>query len=120
MSYVYVALMIVLMVYAQIIIKWQVGAAGPFPEGAADQLWFIAKLFVNPWVASALGGLVLAAAAWMAALTRLDLSHAYPFTSLAFVLVAIASAWVFHEPLTTPKIAGVVLICLGVAIGSQG
>jgi len=120
MSYVYVACMIVLMVYAQIVIKWQVGAAGAFPEDAADQLWFLAKLLVNPWVASALGGLLVAAVAWMAALTKLDLSHAYPFTSLAFVLVALASAWLFHEPLTVPKIAGVVLICLGVAIGSQG
>ncbi|HEX9684395.1 MAG TPA: EamA family transporter [Burkholderiales bacterium] len=120
MSYVYVACMIVLMVYAQIVIKWQVTNAGAFPADAADQLWFLAKLFVNPWVASALGGLLVAAAAWMAALTKLDLSHAYPFTSLAFVLVALASAWLFHEPLTVPKIAGVVLICLGVAIGSQG
>jgi multidrug transporter EmrE-like cation transporter len=56
----------------------------------------------------------------MTALTKLDLSHAYPFMSLSFALVALASAWVFPEPLTGPKIAGVVLICLGVAIGSQG
>ena len=120
MSYVYVACMILLTVYAQVVIKWQVSAAGAFPENAADKLWFLAKLLVNPWVASALGGLLLAAVAWMAALTRLDLSHAYPFTCLAFVLVMVASAFLFHEPVTGPKIAGIALICIGIAVGSQG
>jgi len=33
MSYLYVACMIVLMVYAQVVIKWQVNAAGAFPVG---------------------------------------------------------------------------------------
>jgi multidrug transporter EmrE-like cation transporter len=53
-------------------------------------------------------------------MTKLDLSHAYPFTSLSFVLVALASAWLLNEPLTGPKIAGIALICLGIAVGSQG
>jgi drug/metabolite transporter (DMT)-like permease len=120
MSYVYVACMIVLMVYAQVVIKWQVNVAGAFPEDAAGKLWFLAKLLVNPWVVSALAGLFIAAVAWMAALTRLDLSRAYPFMSLAFVLVMVASAFFFDEPLTGLKIAGVALICIGIAVGSQG
>jgi multidrug transporter EmrE-like cation transporter len=56
----------------------------------------------------------------MAAMTKLDLSHAYPFTSLAFVLVTAASAVFFHEPMTGPKIAGIALICAGIVVGSQG
>lgn len=120
MSYVYVACTVLLMVYAQIVIKWQVAGAGAFPEPAGERVWFLARLLVNPWIVSALAASLVAALAWMAAMTRLDLSHAYPFTSLAFVLVMVASAVFFHEPLTAPKIAGVVLICLGIAVGSQG
>lgn len=120
MSYVYVACTILSMVYAQIVIKWQVLGAGAFPEATADKLWFLAKLLVNPWVVSALAASLLAAVAWMAAMTKLDLSHAYPFTSLAFVLVIAASALFFNEPVTGPKIAGVALICIGIAVGSQG
>jgi drug/metabolite transporter (DMT)-like permease len=75
---------------------------------------------MNPWIVSALAAALLAALSWMAAMTKLDLSHAYPFTSLSFVLVALASAWLLNEPLTGPKIAGIALICLGIAVGSQG
>jgi multidrug transporter EmrE-like cation transporter len=120
MSYAYVGSAILLMVYCQLVIKWQVTAAGAFPEVPADKLWFLLRLLLNPWILSALAAAFLAALTWMAALAKLDLSHAYPFVGLSFVLVALASAWLLHEPLTGLKIAGVALICLGVAIGSQG
>ena len=120
MSYAYVACTIVLMVCAQLVIKWQVTAVGAFPAGTSDQLWFLARLLVNPWIVLALAASLLAAVAWMAALTKLDLSHAYPFTSIAFVLVMVASALFFNEPLTAPKIAGIALICAGIVVGSQG
>jgi drug/metabolite transporter (DMT)-like permease len=56
----------------------------------------------------------------MLALAKLNLSHAYPFMSLSFVLVLVISAFAFGEPLAWQKVAGVVLICLGVALGSHG
>lgn len=120
MSYLYVACTILLTVYGQIVIKWQVMGAGPLPEAAGDKLLFIGRLLLNPWIISALTAALVASFTWMAAMTKLDLSHAYPFTSLAFVLVTFASAFVFHEPLTGPKLAGLALICLGIVIGSQG
>ena len=49
-----------------------------------------------------------------------DLVRRVVLTSLAFVLVTLASALVFHEPVTGPKIAGIALICLGILVGSQG
>ena len=120
MSYLYVACTILLTVYGQLIIKWQVSGAGAFPDAAADKIWFLLRLVVNPWIISALTAALLAMLSWMAAMTKLDLSHAYPFTSLAFVLVTLASGYFFHEPVTGLKIAGIALICLGIAIGSQG
>ena len=120
MSYLYVFLTIVLTVYGQVVIKWQVVAAGAFPVATGERIVFLAKLLVNPWILSALAAALLAAVSWMAAMTRLDLSHAYPFTSLSFVLVLLFSALIFHEPVTVPKLAALVLICLGIIIGSQG
>lgn len=120
MSYVYVACTILLTVYGQLVIKWQVVGAGPFPDDPAGKLWFLARLLLNPWIITALAAALLAAFTWMAAMTKLDLSHAYPFTSLSFVLVTFVSAWLFQEPVTVPKIAGIALICAGIVVGSQG
>ncbi len=120
MSYFYVACTILLTVYSQLIIKWQVIGAGAFPADPTDKLWFLVRLLVNPWVISALAALLIAVMTWMAAMTKLELSHAYPFVSLAFVLVVLCSAWLFNEPLTMTKLAGLALVCAGIVIGSQG
>jgi multidrug transporter EmrE-like cation transporter len=120
MSYLYVAGTILLTSYGQLIIKWQVAAAGPFPGTTLGKLEFLARLLLNPWIVSALLAAFAAVILWMAAMTRLDLSHAYPFMSLAFVLVVLGSAWFFHEPLTLLKVTGLALICAGIVIGSQG
>jgi multidrug transporter EmrE-like cation transporter len=120
MSYLYVLCTVLLTVYGQIVIKWQVLEAGAFPADPADKLRFLVRLLCNPWVLTALAAALLAAVSWMAAMTRLPLAHAYPFMSLAFVLVMLASAWFFGEPVTPLKVAGIALVVLGIAVGSQG
>lgn len=120
MSYLYVVCTILLTVYGQLIIKWQVLEAGAFPESGADKFWFLFRLLINPWVVSALLAALLASVTWMAAMTKLQLNHAYPFMSLAFVLVVVMSGWFFHEPITAPQLVGVALVILGLVIGSQG
>ena len=120
MSYVYIGLTILFTVYGQIVIKWQASLAGPLPESLSDKLIFLVHLVLNPWVLSGLAAAFLASLAWMAAMTRLPLSHAYPFMSLAFVIVLFLSALFFHEPLTWQKFAGMALIVGGIVVGSQG
>jgi multidrug transporter EmrE-like cation transporter len=120
MSYVYVAATVLLTVYGQIVIKWQVLNAGAFPETPAERVAFLARLFLNPWIVSGFVAALGAAVSWMAAMTKLPLSHAYPFTSLAFVLILLAGHYCFGESITPLKIAGVALVMLGIAVGSQG
>ena len=120
MSYFYVACTVLLTVYGQLVIKWQVLAAGAFPEAPGEKMLFLARLLINPWIVSALAAALAAAVTWMAAMTKLDLSHAYPFLSAVFVLVPVASVLMFNEPVTTPKIVGLALVVVGIVIGSQG
>ena len=56
----------------------------------------------------------------MAAMTRFDLSYAYPFTSLSFVLVLALSVHLFNEPVSLPKVLGLALIISGIIVGSRG
>jgi multidrug transporter EmrE-like cation transporter len=68
---------------------------------------------------SGIVGAFLAFLCWMAAMTKFELSYAYPFMSLAFVLVLILSAVVFQEAITLPKMVGLALIVAGIIVGSQ-
>lgn len=112
----FVALTVLLTVYGQLVLKWQVGLAGPLPPDLGGRLWFLLGLLTNPWVISGLAAAFCAALAWMLALTQLPLSQAYPFTALTFVLVLAASALFLHEPLTSSKVIGTMLIVAGIAV----
>jgi len=119
-GYLYILGTIVFTLYGQIIIKWQVSNAGAFPEDTAGKIWFLLRLTLNPWVISSLVCAFLAFICWIVAMTKFDLSYAYPFMSLSFVFILVFSAILFHEPLTVPKVLGVILIMAGIMIGGTG
>lgn len=116
---VYVGGTVLLTVYGQLIVKWQVDRSGAPPDGGGAKLRYVFDLFVNPWVITALLAAAVAAACWMLALTRLELSVAYPFVALSFVLVLVGSAVFFNEPLTTAKVLGIALVLAGLVLGSR-
>jgi drug/metabolite transporter (DMT)-like permease len=51
---------------------------------------------------------------WMYVLSKADLTFAKPITSLSYVTVLILSAMFLHEPITTYKVVGLILILCGV------
>jgi multidrug transporter EmrE-like cation transporter len=118
-GYVYVAITIALTVYGQLVIKWQVAGAGPLPDPPGARLVFLLRLLLNPWVLSGLGAALIAALAWMAALTRFDLGFAYPFMSLSFILVMFASALIFREPVTPFRVIGMALVVIGLVVSTR-
>jgi len=120
MNHLYILLTILFTVYGQIVIKWQVQLAGSFPLDKIEKIQYIIKLLLNPWVISSFVCAFLAAISWMAAMTKFDLSYAYPFMSLAFALVLFLSAIFFKETVTITKSLGLGLIILGIIIGSKG
>ncbi len=70
-----------------------------------------------------LGGLTLyfaSAAVWLLVLARVDVSFAYPFVGLGFVVTMLLAFFINGEVLSTTKIVGTLCIALGVAIMAQG
>ncbi len=67
---------------------------------------FLFRLVLNPWVLSGFAAAFLASVFWMAVLTKFQLSYAYPFVALTFVVVVAAGGVLFGEPITVPKMAG--------------
>ena len=70
-----------------------------------------------------IGGLTLyfaSAAVWLLVLARVDVSFAYPFVGLGFVVTMLLAFFINGEVLSTTKIVGTLCIALGVAIMAQG
>lgn len=112
--------MILLTVFGQVVFKWQAGLIQGMPEGLWERLVFMARVALNPWIIASYGSAFLASLFWWLALRTLDLSHAYPFTMLAYVLVLVLSAVLFREAITAPKIIGMILIIAGMIVASRG
>lgn len=119
MGYAYIFATIFFTVYGQIVLKWQVDKAGALPAETFEKLLFLAKLLMNPIVLSGFLSAFIASLFWMAAMSKFDISYAYPFMSLSFVLVFILSIFLFQDPVTVQKVIGLGLIVLGIIVTSQ-
>ncbi len=115
-GHVYILLTLVFTVYGQLVLKWQMGGVGPMPPGGWPKLVFLLSQFLNPWVVSGLVSAFVASLAWMAAMTHFELNYAYPFMSLAFVIVMALGVLFLGETVTWPKIAGTVLVVAGLTV----
>ena len=114
-GYLYVGITITCTVICQLLIKWQMGSL-TMPEGTIAKLNFLLWHLINPYIFFGFASAFLAALSWMAAMTKLPLSHAYPFTSVALVLVLALSALLFGEKLSLSTILGSTFIIAGLCV----
>ncbi|NBJ68281.1 MULTISPECIES: EamA family transporter [Clostridia] len=116
MGYIYILGTIGFTVYGQLILKWKINQYGELPDAFWKKMMFLLQLLLNPWILSGLFAACLAALCWMVAMTKFDISYAYPFMSLSFILVFILSVLLFNEPVSTQKVIGFSLIIIGIII----
>lgn len=118
-AYLYIALTVLLTVYGQIMIKWRINQRA-VADGSSDQgFGYVLGLLLDPYVMSGLAAAFLAACTWMLAVNRLELSKAYPFVALGFVLVPIAASTFLGEALSVRVLAGAAIIVLGIAVSAS-
>jgi uncharacterized membrane protein len=118
-DYFYIAATIAFTVYGQLILKWRVASYGQMPTEVLDKIKFILSVLVDPWILSGLMAAFVASLAWMAAMTKFELVHAYPFMSLNFVFVFLLSGLFLSEPLTLQRALGLTLIILGTVVAAR-
>ena len=119
MNFLFILGTILFTVYGQLILKWRITSYGALPFNFMDKVFFLLKLFLDPFIISGFLAAFVASLFWMAAMTKFDLSFAYPFMSLSFVLVMIVSGLLFKEPITFHKITGLGLIIIGLIVTSK-
>lgn len=124
MGYIFLFLSIGCGVVGQLLVKWRINTRymhENIPEQVLSKIiWFAGHLFLDPVLIFSICFTFIAGVAWMAAMTKLDISVAYPFTALSYVSVLLLSAYLLDEPLTVFKLLGVAVICTGIAISCKG
>ena len=115
-GHIFIALTLFFTVYGQLVMKWQMSGAGPLPADAIAKMLFLLKQLLNPWIISGFFSAFLASLAWMAAMTRFDLSYSYPFMSLAFVIVMVIGATFLGESINLSKIIGTAMVIGGLVV----
>jgi len=112
----FLLLYIVFTVASQLIMRWRVGAAQTFANAPSDRLGFITSMLMTPWVWAAIVCTFCAGIAWMFALTRFELTYAFPFTGVTFVLILVAGAYLFGEHVGLARVVGTLLVVLGLVV----
>jgi drug/metabolite transporter (DMT)-like permease len=85
---------------------------------ALKQLFF--GVIKSPLVISGLFLYVISAAIWLVVLSAVDLSFAYPFIGLTYVMVLILSRFILKEDVNLIRWAGAIIITIGVIVISRG
>jgi len=119
-DYIYIALTVGFTVYGQLVLRWRISKFGALPEDSFAKLKFLLLLFLDPFIFSGFMAAFAASLAWMAAMTKFELSHAYPFMSLNFVIVLLLGYLLLNEPITTTKACGIFLIVVGTVVAARG
>lgn len=76
---------------------------------------FIATVF-SPWIITGFALYGGSAILWLSVLRRADLSLAYPFVSIGFVMTMLAGWLLFGENVGIMRVMGTLLVCGGVSL----
>jgi drug/metabolite transporter (DMT)-like permease len=100
---------------AQIMLKKGMLSFGSLsaPNGVGGLVGTVFSVVFNPWVFAGLSLFVVSMASHLIVLSRVQLSFAYPFLSLAYVIVAAYAFFIFGEDVGAARIAGIALIMAG-------
>ncbi len=104
---------------AQIMLKKGMLGVGPLSIEGDGLIGTVLKVALNPWVFLGLSTFVISMASHLVVLSKVELSYAYPFLSLAYVVVAAYAFFVFGEAVGTMRMAGIACVCLGTLLIAQ-
>lgn len=101
---------------AQLCLKQGMSSLGGISLHVAGFLAMLENVCTNVFVLGGLICYVLSFIVWLAVLSRVEVSLAYPMLSVGYIVTAFAGWYLWGEALTCSKMLGIGLICSGVGI----
>ena len=119
MGYLYVIFTILFTVYGQVILKWRISDLNwslDMTGGIGKMIVSYMKFLFDPLIFSGFISAFIASVFWMLAMTKFELTYAYPFMALSPALVFIIGIFVLVETFTIGKVLGLLVIMIGIII----
>ena len=104
----------ILAAISQILMKWQTSLTSHQLDQLDSKLVYLAHFLIRPWVMAALLLTFLGGITWILAISKLELSQAYPYVATTYVVVSAAGIILFGESLTAQKLIGTAVIIMGI------
>jgi multidrug transporter EmrE-like cation transporter len=101
---------------AQLALKASVSDTGIINLDMQSLLSSAASLATNLWLWVGLICYAISVVVWILALSRVDVSIAYPMLSIGYIVNALAASQLFNEPLGIGKVVGIGIIIVGVYV----
>ncbi len=115
----YILTSVLLSAAGQVLLKKGMSSMGAMTLSVGHLPGMLLRIATNPFVVAGLAIYVGGTVFWLIALSRVDLSYAYPFASLSYVLMLIASWRLFGEDVSVLRIVGSLVVVLGVLVISR-
>lgn len=116
-KFIFLAISILSTATAQVLIKYGTLQTGGFVFSKFFETF--PKVIFNPFIFLGLVVLAIGFLFWVQALTKLELSLAYPAVASAYVIVTLLSAVVFSETISPLRWIALAVIIFGVILLSQ-
>lgn len=117
-KYLFIAGTLIFTVFGQIILKWRINQKAGIPENTTilSLVQYFTKLLMDPYIIAGFASAFIASLFWMLAMTKFEITIAYPFMSLAPALVFLIGVVFLGENFTIGKLIGLFIIILGVIV----
>lgn len=115
-SYIILGIAIITTVSSQLLFKKGMTMIGGVNFSLSNIISLIINVLKNPYLLTGLFFYGASFLLWLIVLSKLKLSIVYPITSINFVLVILASYFLFGERLSIFQYLGFIIIIIGVII----
>ena len=104
---------------AQLLLKAGTNSVGHFAFNRDNILPVGWQLATEPHIVGGLTCYVISVVVWIMALSRVEVSIAYPMLSIGYVVNALAAWWLFGEAVSVTRLTGIGIIIVGVYVVSR-
>lgn len=115
----FIAISICAGVSGQLVLKRGMTALGAQSFNGSNIVDVAMRMALSPWVIGGIAIYIAGTFFWLMVLSRVELSFAYPMTSMSYLLIVLSSWYFLGESISLLRIVGVVTVIIGVSLIAQ-